>query len=887
MSDQKNIKYDFAAIEKKWRERWLTEKTFKAEKDASRPKYYLLEMFPYPSGKIHMGHVRNYTIGDVVARYKRMKGFNVIHPMGWDAFGLPAENAAIKNNTHPAQWTYENIDYMRTQLQRMGFSYDWDRELATCNPDYYRWEQQFFIELYRKGLVYQKVTTVNWCEECQTVLANEQVIEGLCWRCDRPVRLRKMNGWFFKITDYAEELLNECDNLTGWPENVLTMQRNWIGRSTGVEVDFPLTGSDEALSIFTTRPDTIFGVTFMSLAPEHPLVEKLSAGTDRQAEISEFVERTTSLKQLQEPDQELDKEGVFTGHYCVNPFNGDKVPIYVANFVLMEYGTGAVMAVPAHDQRDFEFARKYEIPIKVVIEPAGQSLDPAAMTEAFTEPGILSASGDFTGLASEEAKGKIIAHAESKGIGRGKVNFRLHDWGISRQRFWGTPIPMIHCQKCGIQPVPIEELPVVLPSEVSIDRSGKSPLHTLESFYKVSCPACGGEARRETDTMDTFVESSWYFARYCCPDFTDGPLEKEAVDYWLPVDQYIGGVEHAILHLLYARFFTKALRDLGYLIIDEPFTNLLTQGMVIKDGAKMSKSKGNVVDPNELIERYGADTVRLFSLFAAPPDKDLEWNDQGVEGASRFLFRIFRFVMANREMLKAAPARVVADNLNDVTDNGISRPGLANLPAGKRLQGAGDARHRPAKCTDVHEQADNTADSVSCDRLLNDSSRALHRKTHQTIRKVGVDIETRFHFNTAISAVMELTNLLFSATAEGAEEQIEPAIIREAVDATLALLCPMTPHLCEELRQVIGHDAGLNEVAWPFYDEQAAREDEITVVLQVNGKVRSRLQVAADIGEEELKEKATTDPNVLKFSEGKTVRKVIVVPGKLVNIVAT
>ncbi|MFN2368397.1 MAG: leucine--tRNA ligase, partial [Desulfurivibrionaceae bacterium] len=552
MSEQKTIKYDFAAIEKKWRERWLTEKTFKAERDDSRPKYYLLEMFPYPSGKIHMGHVRNYTIGDVVARYKRMKGFNVIHPMGWDAFGLPAENAAIKNNTHPAKWTYENIDYMRTQLQRMGFSYDWDRELATCDPDYYRWEQRFFIELYRKDLVYQKVTTVNWCEECQTVLANEQVIEGLCWRCDRPVSLRKMNGWFFKITDYAEELLNECDNLTGWPENVLTMQRNWIGRSTGLEVDFPLIGSDEVLSIFTTRPDTIFGVTFMSLAPEHPLVEKLSAGNDRQAEISEFVERTVALKQQQEPDQELDKEGVFTGHYCVNPFNNDKVPIYVANFVLMEYGTGAVMAVPAHDQRDFEFARKYEIPIKAVIQPVGQTIDPAAMTEAFTEPGILSASGEFSGADSQEAKGKIIAHAESKGIGRGKVNFRLHDWGISRQRFWGTPIPMIHCEKCGIQPVPVEELPVVLPSEVSIDRSGKSPLHTLESFYKVSCPACGGEARRETDTMDTFVESSWYFARYCCPDFTDGPLKKEAVDYWLPVDQYIGGVEHAILHLLYA-----------------------------------------------------------------------------------------------------------------------------------------------------------------------------------------------------------------------------------------------------------------------------------------------------------------------------------------------
>ncbi|MDF1577340.1 MAG: leucine--tRNA ligase [Desulfobulbales bacterium] len=832
MSDQKNIKYDFAAIEKKWRERWLTEKTFKAEKDASRPKYYLLEMFPYPSGKIHMGHVRNYTIGDVVARYKRMKGFNVIHPMGWDAFGLPAENAAIKNNTHPAKWTYENIDYMRTQLRRMGFSYDWDRELATCDPAYYRWEQQFFIELYNKGLVYQRITTVNWCEDCQTVLANEQVIEGLCWRCDHPVRLRKMNGWFFKITDYAEELLAECDNLTGWPEKVLTMQRNWIGKSTGVEVDFPLEGSDMTLSIFTTRPDTIFGVTFMSLAPEHPLVEKLTAGTDRQAGIREFVARTVALKQQQELDYELDKEGVFTGRYCVNPFNGDKVPIYVANFVLMEYGTGAVMAVPAHDQRDFEFARKYQIPIKVVIQPAGQTIDPAGMAEACTEPGVLTGSGEFSGADSEEAKGKIIAHAESKGIGRGKVNFRLHDWGISRQRFWGTPIPMIHCRKCGVRPVPVEELPVVLPKVVAIDRSGKSPLHTLEHFYKVSCPACGGEARRETDTMDTFVESSWYFARYCCPDFTEGPLKKEAVDYWLPVDQYIGGVEHAILHLLYSRFFTKALRDLGYLTIDEPFTNLLTQGMVIKDGAKMSKSKGNVVDPNELIERYGADTVRLFSLFAAPPEKDLEWNDQGVEGASRFLFRIFRFVMANRDMLKNAAAGVVADQLND-------------------------------------------------------SGRILHRKTHQTMRKVGIDIETRFHFNTAISAVMELTNLLFSATAESAKEPVEPAVVREAVEAALALLAPMTPHLCEELWQEIGHDLTLNEVSWPSYDEEAAREDEITVVLQVNGKVRSRLQVAPDIGAEELQEKAMADRNILKFSEGKTVRKVIVVPKKLVNIVVS
>ncbi len=832
MLNETKIKYDFTAIEEKWRNKWLTEKTFKVTEDPSRPKYYLLEMFPYPSGRIHMGHVRNYTIGDVVARYKRMKGFNVMHPMGWDAFGLPAENAAIKNKTHPAKWTYENIDYMREQLQRMGFSYDWDRELATCDPDYYRWEQQFFVELYEKGLVYQRITTVNWCEECQTVLANEQVIEGLCWRCDQQIKLRKMNGWFFKITDYAEELLAECDNLPGWPEKVLTMQRNWIGKSTGLEVAFPLEDRDESLSIFTTRPDTIFGVTFMSLAPEHPLVSKLTKGSEHAAAVKEFVERTIAQKQRQELDYEMDKEGVFTGSYCLNPFNGERIPIYVANFVLMEYGTGAVMAVPAHDQRDFEFARKYEIPVKVVIEPEGTKLDGESMAEAYTEPGILTASGDFSNSASDEAKKAIIAFAEQKGLGQGQVNYRLHDWGISRQRFWGSPIPMIHCEKCGVQPVPIKDLPVLLPADVLIDQSGKSPLHDLESFYKVDCPACGGEARRETDTMDTFVESSWYFARYCCPDYTDGPLKKEAVDHWLPVDQYIGGVEHAILHLLYSRFFTKILRDLGYLTIDEPISNLLTQGMVIKDGAKMSKSKGNVVDPNDLIEKYGADTVRLFSLFAAPPEKDLEWNAKGVDGSSRFLFRIFRFVTANHQSIIDAPDRVSEDGLND-------------------------------------------------------SSRALHRKTHQTIRKVGNDIETRFHFNTAISAVMELTNLLFSATGEGAKEPADPAVVREAVIATITLLYPMTPHLCEELWQKIGHDTPMDEIKWPEYDAEAAKDDEITVVLQVNGKVRSRLQIEPGASKETLEEKALADANVLKFTEGKTIRKIIVVPNKLVNIVAT
>jgi leucyl-tRNA synthetase len=830
MSAPKNTKYDFAAIEEKWRTHWLAEKTFKAVADPNRPKYYLLEMFPYPSGKIHMGHVRNYTIGDVVARYKRMKGFNVIHPMGWDAFGLPAENAAIKHNTHPAVWTHENIAYMKKQLQRMGFSYDWDRELATCNDSYYRWEQLFFIKMFEKGLVYQRVTTVNWCEGCQTVLANEQVIDGLCWRCDRQVQPRQMNGWFFKITDYAEELLAGCDQLTGWPEKVLTMQRNWIGKSVGVEVEFPVEGLDRNLAIFTTRPDTIHGVTFMSLAPEHPLLAELAAGTGQEEKVAEFAARIIAAKKRQQPG-EMEKEGVFTGRYCTNPFTGERVPIHVANFVLMEYGTGAVMAVPAHDQRDFEFAKKYDIPIKVVIQPAGQTLSGDTLSEAYVDPGILTASGSFSGTESEAAKAAIVAHAEKNGLGRGRVNYRLHDWGISRQRYWGAPIPMIHCQKCGVAPVPEADLPVVLPTEVNIDPTGKSPLHSLESFYQVACPKCGGPARRETDTMDTFMESSWYFARYCCPDLTTAPLDPKAAGYWLPVDQYIGGVEHAILHLLYSRFFTKVLRDLGYLNIDEPFTNLLTQGMVIKDGAKMSKSKGNVVDPNDLIDRYGADTVRLFSLFAAPPEKELEWSDQGVDGASRFLYRIFRFITTNLDSIRTAGTGVNAENLNE--------PG-----------------------------------------------RALHRKVHQTIRKVGTDIETRFHFNTAISALMELTNLLFSLAGEEAKETVAPAVVREAVEAVLLLLSPMTPHLCEELWQATGHATSLGLHPWPDFDESAAAEDEIIVVIQVNGKVRGRIETVPGAAEEPLKELALADPHVRKFIEGKTVRKVIVVPDKLINIVA-
>ena len=832
MSTTKNMeieaKYDFKAIEEKWQTRWRTEKTFQVTEESSRKKYYLLEMFPYPSGKIHMGHVRNYSIGDVVARYKRMQGFNVLHPMGWDAFGLPAENAAIKNKTHPAKWTYENIDYMKKQLQRMGFSYDWDRELATCDPDYYRGEQLFFIKMYEKGLVYRKMTTVNWCDTCQTVLANEQVIDGTCWRCDNPVKPQDMHGWFFKITDYIDELLAECDNLDGWPEKVLTMQRNWIGKSVGAEIDFPIEGSDESLRIFTTRPDTIFGATFMSIAAEHPLIER-TRNTPQEQTVADFVEQTRIDKQRQNPEDELEKKGIFTGLYCINPFTEKPIPIYVANFVLMEYGTGAVMAVPAHDQRDFEFAKKYALSILPVVHPAKDRLAAATMEAAYEDAGILADSGRFDSMTSEEAKKAITAFAEEKGLGQPRTTFRLRDWGISRQRYWGSPIPMLHCAKCGTQPVPAAELPVVLPTDIQLDASGRSPLHSLESFYKTTCPACGGEARRETDTMDTFVESSWYFARYACPHFTEAPLDKNAVDYWLPVDQYIGGVEHAILHLLYARFFTKVIRDLGYLSVNEPFTNLLTQGMVIKDGSKMSKSKGNVVDPHDLIERYGADTVRLFSLFAAPPERDLEWNDKGVEGAFRFLNRVFRYVHANYSLLREEHQALPAD--------------------------------------------------------LNNAERALHRKTHQTIRKVSADIETDFHFNTAISAVMELVNTLFSLTGEEASKNVHPAIIKAATETVLLLLYPMVPHFCEELWEVTGHASSLAAEPWPSFDAEAAKEEELTVVLQVNGKVRSRLLVSPEVTDDELKEKALTDEKIQKFVGDKPVRKIIVVKKKLVNIV--
>ncbi len=818
-------KYNFQEIEEKWQHRWEKEQLYKVTHRSQREKYYVLEMFPYPSGRIHMGHVRNYSIGDVIARYKRLKGYNVIHPMGWDAFGLPAENAAKKRGIHPASWTHDNIQYMRNQLKALGLSYDWERELATCDPSYYQWEQRLFLEMLEKKLVYRKETTVNWCKDCQTVLAREQVIDGLCWRCDQPVFPKTMYGWFFKITDYADELLEDLEQLKGWPEKVVTMQRNWIGKSTGLACDFRVEDSDKKITIFTTRPDTIFGVTFMSLAVEHPLIPELIAGRDNEKEIQTFINDIIIEKQRTSADQEPEKKGIFTGRYCINPFNNERIPIYAANFVLMEYGTGAVMAVPAHDQRDFEFAQKYGLPVRVVIQPKEKAQDIPAEGCAYTDKGVLADSGIFTGQDSIIAQQAIIRHAREHGFGRPHITWRLRDWGISRQRYWGAPIPIIHCGDCGAVPVPYDQLPVVLPNTDDPDGS-HAPLHQQESFFPASCPQCGKPAKRETDTMDTFVESSWYFMRYTNPGYTEGPIDPEAAQYWLNVDQYIGGVEHAILHLLYSRFFTKVLRDLGYLQIDEPFQNLLTQGMVIKDGAKMSKSKGNVVDPNELITRYGADTVRLFSLFAAPPERDLEWNAQGVEGAHRFLKRIHKMVISNLDCFK--------EN-NEIPDD------------------------------------------------LNPVSQQLHRKTHQTIARVTNSIESNFHFNTAISGVMELVNQAASSLAD--KQPIAAPVLRDTLETILILLFPFVPHFCEELWETSGHSETLDMMQWPQFDANTAKEEELTIVIQVNGKVRARIQAPHTIEDEELKSLALTHTKITRFIADKRPKKIIVVKKKLVNIV--
>ena len=857
------MKYNPQKLETKWQKYWEREGLFTVGEESAKEKYYLLEMFPYPSGKIHMGHVRNYTIGDVVARYKRMCGKNVLHPMGWDAFGMPAENAAIENKTHPARWTYDNISAMKTQLKRMGFSYDWNRELATCDPAYYRWEQLVFLKMLERGLAYKKRTHVNWCEKCQSVLANEQVENGCCWRhTDQEVTIKEMDSWFLKITEYAEEILEHCDRLPGWPEKVLTMQRNWIGKSYGAIIRFPLVGDDQVIEVFTTRQDTVYGATFLCFAPEHPMVKEIVEGVPQEQEVLKFIDRTLRMEKYMRTADFTVKEGVFTGRYCLNPVTEEEIPIYVANFVLFDYGTGAIMAVPTHDQRDFEFAEKYQRPLRVVIKPPHEEISEDTMTEAYEGEGILVNSGPFNGLRNLEALESISEYLESKNRGHKTTNFRLRDWGISRQRYWGAPIPVIYCDGCGTVPVPEEELPVVLPLDLEMRPNGGSPLPSESSFYETPCPRCGEKAKRETDTMDTFVESSWYFDRYTCPDYDEGVLDKERVGYWMPVDQYIGGIEHAILHLLYSRFYTRVLRDLGYVEFSEPFTNLLTQGMVCKETqkcathgflyphevaegrcihcrepittgntVKMSKSTKNVVDPQELIDRYGADTVRMFCLFASPPEKDLEWSDQGVEGSYRFLNRLWRLVTDHTELLAKATAYE-------------GREPLTGL------------------------------------------SRSLHRKTHQTIKRVTNDVENRFHFNTAIAAVMELVNEAYSfLSSEVDKDEVAWSVLREAMEATVMLLSPVVPHITEELWHMLGHEESLLEVPWPEHSDKALEEDTRLVVLQVNGKVRNRIYVSSSCTDKEIEAKALADERVQHFVGDKPIKNVVVVQKKLVNVV--
>lgn len=820
-------KYDFKSIEAKWQKYWEDHDFYKVVTEPGKPKYYNLEMFPYPSGNLHMGHVRNYAIGDVVARFKSMNGFNVIHPMGWDSFGLPAENAAIKHGIHPAKWTYSNIENMKDQLKSLGLSYDWDREVATCKPDYYKFTQWMFLKLYENNLAYKRSSAVNWCPSCQTVLANEQVVDGACERCESSVEKKELEQWFFKITDYAQRLLDDLELLPGWPEKVKTMQKNWIGRSEGCEFSMAIDGSDDVISVFTTRADTVFGVTYMVLAPEHPLVEKISIGKPQEAQVKEFVQRIKLVSDITRTSSETAKEGVFTGAYAINPVNGEKVPIWIANYVLMDYGTGAIMAVPAHDERDFDFARKYNIPVRVVIKGEDSPSDGEQMSEAYTGSGHMINSGSFDGLDVNEGQQKVIEYMETNNLGKGTINYRLRDWLISRQRYWGAPIPIVYCEDCGAVPVPEKELPVLLPEDVEFKPSGESPLKYVESFYKTTCPKCGKEARRETDTMDTFVCSSWYFDRYCSPDTVDIPFARKDADYWMPVDQYIGGVEHAILHLMYARFFTKFLYDIKMLSCTEPFTNLLTQGMVLKEGTKMSKSKGNVVSPEEIIKTYGADTARLFILFASPPEKDLEWSDQGVEGAYRFLNRVWRLATDYAEVLKDVS---IPENFED----------------------------------------------------LDASAKNLRFKTHATIKKVTEDIKERFNFNTAISAIMELTNTL---TTYKNQQKQDYRVVKEAVNTLLLLLSPFSPHICEELWHIIGNDNSIHKQAWPLFENDALVQEEIEIVVQISGKVKDRIKVPADASDDDLRQISLESDKIKELTKDRKIVKIIVVPKKLVNIV--
>ncbi len=822
--------YDFKTVESKWQRIWNEEKAFEVTEDPSRPKFYLLEMYPYPSGRIHMGHVRNYSIGDVIARYHTMRGLNVLHPIGWDALGMPAENAAIKHGVHPQKWTLDNIAHMRSQLKRMGFSYDWSREVNTCLPEYYRWNQWIFLRMFEKGLAYRKESWVNWCPGCRTVLANEQVVAGKCWRCEAPVDQKKMEQWFLKITDYAEELLSGHARLEKWPEHVLQMQKNWIGRSRGAHIRFGLEGSKTTVEVFTTRVDTIFGATFLVVSPEHPVVPELISGSEQEG-LDAWVKETVAEMRRKREIGETEKKGIDTGRKAVNPYTGERIPIWLANYVLMDYGTGAIMAVPAHDARDFEFAKGQGLPIRTVIVPeeeAGKTHD-AEPEEAFEDYGILVNSGQFNGLASERAMEEMGRFAEENGFGRRSTIYRLRDWGISRQRYWGTPIPIVYCATCGIVGVPDTDLPVEIPFEARITGEEGSPLERLESFVQTRCPKCGGPARRETDTMDTFVDSSWYFFRYCSPGEDKAPFRKEDAAFWLPVDLYIGGVEHAILHLIYSRFFTMVLRDLGAAAINEPFPHYLAQGMVTKDGSVMSKSKGNIVDPDDILDTYGADALRLFVLFASPPDKEFAWAEDGLEGCHRFLIRVWTLV---HESL-----------------------GLFGGP----------------------KEAGGDEDNEAAVRVI--------KKVHQTTRKVGDDIGSRFHLNTAISAIMELANLIKKDRGELDRNGRGRMALRTALETMIRLLSPFAPHLAEELWAMTGHEGLLMRSPWPSYDEDLAREEVVTIVVQVNGRVRDRFEARRDLPGSDLEAEALKRPRIQSLLEGREPQKVVSVPNRLVSIV--
>ncbi len=831
--------YDPQAIEAKWQKRWEEARASESDVDPSKSKYYVLEMLPYPSGTLHMGHMRNYTIGDVVARVKRMRGFNVIHPMGWDAFGLPAENAAIKSGMHPREWTNDNIAEFKRALRRFGFSYDWRRELSTCEPEYYRWNQWFFLRLLERDFAYRKKSRVNWCPKCCTVLANEQVVNGRCWRHeDTLVEARDIEQWFLRTTQYADQLLDDLKLLEdGWPERVIAMQRNWIGKSHGARVRFAVAElPGEVIEVFTTRIDTIYGATAVILAPTHPLVEKLLAGAPNRAEAEPKLAKMRQTLVKTEDLATVEKEGFFTGRHALNPFDGERLPVWVANFVLMDYGTGAVMCVPAHDQRDFEFCRKYGLPVRVVVQPLeGGPLVAEKMSAPFDEHerGTLVGSGPYSGLSPSEAIPRMIADAEARGFGRGEIVFRLKDWGISRQRYWGTPIPVMYCAKCGLVPVPDDQLPVVLPPNPKLTGMGESPLAGVPEFVNVPCAKCGGAARRETDTMDTFFDSSWYFYRYCDPHNDTAMFDPAVVRYWCPVDQYIGGIVHAILHLFYSRFFCKVMRDMGMLDHSEPFARLFTQGLVLKGGVAMSKSRGNIAGAEEMAAKYGADTGRLYTLFAAPPEKDLEWSEQGIEGSSRFLHRVFRLFDRHAARLRSVPSAV-----------GAVRVDLANAT---------------------------------------EKERELLRKTHQTLRRVTQDFETRWHFNSAIALIMELTNEIHSR--EPLEESARPEIVKEVLELLTLMLSPMTPHLAEELWEMLGHRKSLIAAGWPAHDPELAREDEVEIPVQVNGRLRGRIRVPAGLGEDELVARALADPAVAAHLDGKRVVKRIVVPDKLINLV--